>query len=309
MLIRSNLYINLVLVILLGLLFVPFPTKSLWWREVFNSGHAALFASLSFVIYRHIATITRCSNALVIYFLVLLVGMLFGALIELLQSFVQRDASLNDLYNNFFGLLAGLCLIAAYNLKDIKCKRLIVVFFMAASGGFMLLAMSPLIQLSWHYVQRHNAFPVIVDFDANWSSSFVRFKNVDRLKRISSAQDKSLSSVRFNRGKYPGISVIEVEPDWSNYHLLRMNIFSEYERNIVLSLRVHDDKHNQDFSDRFNVSLTIHPGLNEIGVPLDQIARGPANRELDLTNIAGIVLFVGRLDAPMRLEVGSFYLE
>lgn len=299
----------MVLLVAVVVLLIPFPVKSLWWREAFNSGHAVLFAFLSFVIYRQIKAATRFENSLTIYVFVLFAGMLFGILIELLQTLVMREASLHDLYGDLLGLLAGLCLIAAQNLKAVQYKQLVVVFYLVASSGFMLLAMSPLIQLSWYYQQRHNAFPVIVDFDASWISRFVRFENVDILKHLSLGRDKPLHVVRFNRGKYPGISVFEPEPDWSSYHSLRMDIFSEYESKVVLVLRIHDNKHNQEFSDRFNMKLTIRPGRNEIGVPLDQVAHGPVSRELDLTNIAGIILFVSKLDAPIELEVSPIFLE
>jgi len=306
---RKNLCRNVVLAAVLCLLFVPIPANNLWWREVFNSGHTVLFAILSFIIYRQIRAVTRLSNGLAIYFFVLFVGMLLGILIELLQSLVQREISLNDLYADFFGLMTGLCVIAVYNLKKVQYKKLTIVFFVITGTGFFLSGMCPLIQLSWHYIERFNAFPVIVDFDGNWSSSFVRFDNTDMLPVPKSNQDRKLFPVRFNRGKYPGISIVEPEPDWSNYQMLRMNIFSENENNTALVLRIHDDKHNQDFSDRFNEKLIIKPGLNEIEILLKQVKHGPINRELDLANVAGIVLFSNKPDEQIQLEVSNIYLE
>jgi len=296
-------------VVVFFLLFAPLPANTLWWREVFNSGHTVLFAVLSFVIYRRIKAVTRFSSNLVVYFLVLIAGISFGVLIELLQSFVQRDASLNDLYGDFFGLVAGLFLIAAYDLKDIQHKKLAAALLVMASIISILLGLFSLIQLSWCSVERRNAFPVIVDFGAEWSSRFVRFKNVDMLLRMSPGRGGALYPVRFNRGDYPGISVIEPEPDWSNYRLLRLNIYSEYEDDVAMSLRIHDDKHNNHFSDRFNMRLLIRPGLNRVEVPLDQVEHGPVGRELDMTHIAGIILFVAKVDDPVRLEVSNIFLE
>lgn len=309
MFIRSKLYRNIAWVVVFCLLFAPLPVNTLWWREVFNSGHTVLFAVLSFVIYRRIKAATHFSNNLAVYFLVLIAGISFGILIELLQSFAQRDASLNDLYGDFFGLLAGVLLIAAYNLRDIRHKKLVAAFLVMVASSFMLLGMFSLIQLSWYSIERRNAFPVIVDFGADWSLRFVRFKNVDTSLRMSPGRELALYPVRFNRGEYPGISVIEPESDWSNYRLLRLNIFSEYEHDVAMSLRIHDDKHNQYFSDRFNMRLLIRPGLNRVEVPLDQVERGPVSRDLDMTNIAGIILFVAKVDEPVRLELGNIFLE
>ncbi len=307
--IRSGLREKIVLVAALCLLFVPFPAESLWWREFFNSGHTVLFAILSIVIYRQIKANIHFSNVLVVYVLVLFVGMSFGVIAELLQGLMQRDPSLNDLYGDFFGLMAGLFLIAAYNLKDIQHKKLVAAPLIMASAGFILIGLSALIRLSWYYVERHDAFPVIIDFDASWSSRFLRFDNVEKLMHTNTTQRRGLFPFCFNRGEYPAISVVEPESDWTGYHSLRVDVFSENEKNVVLTLRIHDDKHNQDFSDRFNMKLPIRPGLNEIEVPLDRVERGPSSRKLDLANVAGIELFVSRLDEHIRLEVSNIFLE
>ncbi len=278
---------NVVLPVVLCLLFVPFPTGNLWWREAFNCSHTLLFAVLAFIIYRQIKATKYFSNFFAIYFIVLLVGASLGALTELLQNFVQRDASLNDFYRDILGLLAGLCLIAVTDLKAVQHKKLVIVLLITLSGSLILTGVSPLIRLSWRYVEKYNAFPVILSFDAAWSESFIHF----------------------NRKAYPGISIIEPESDWTNYHALRLDVFSTAEKTILLTIRVHDDKHNQDFSDRFNVKLQMRPGMNRVEIPLSQIASGPDNRKLDLANIAGIGLFVSKLSDYNRLKMGDIFLE
>ena len=277
----------MVLAAALCLLLVPFPAESLWSREAFNAGHTILFAVLAFVIFYQVKEKRHFSNVFMVYFVTFLLGMLFGALVELLQSFVHREASLNDYYRDGFGLIAGLCLVAVYDLKEIRYRKPAVVLLMMTSAGFILLGMSSLVQLSWHYLERRDAFPVLMDFDSGWSTSFVRD----------------------NRGRYTGINIIELEPDWAGYHSLRMDVFSAGEETILLTLRVHDDKHNQDFTDRFNVKLWIRPGLNQIKIPLDDIANGPVHRQLDLENIAGIGLFTLKKDEYDKLDIGRISLE
>jgi len=115
--------------------------------------------------------------------------------------------------------------------------------------------------------------------------------------------------VRFNPGEYPGISVIEPEPDWSGYRSLRLDVFSANKNGLILVLRVHDDRHNQQFLDRFNMRLQIRPGMNEIDIPLRQIALAPRGRKMDMTNIAGVVLYMVGLNEPVELEIGNIFLE
>lgn len=307
MFVRTDFYRAISFVVIAVLLFASVPANNLWWREAINSGHTLLFVFFTFVIHSQINTRMRFSNVFVIYLFVLIIGMLLGVVIEVLQSVGQREASLNDLYRDFLGIMTGLSLLSLFNTKNTHYQK-IASIIMAA--GFLLLALYPLLQLSWHYIERHNAFPVVIDFNANWSSSFVRFNDAIMIKVSASHQyDSHLRLVQFNPGNYPGISVIEPEPDWSNYHNLRLKIVSMNELSHYMTLRVHDYKHNQGYSDRFNKKLLIQPGLNEFIISLNQIRYAPADRELDLKNIAGLILFSGRLKKPLRFSVSYIGLE
>jgi len=262
-------------------------TENLWWREVINSGHTVLFFFLFFIIYPQVKVRARSSNVLTVYLYVLIIGLLLGVVIEVLQSLSQRESSLNDLYSNFFGIMAGLCVHAAFTAKNIYYKKTIAALLIIASVSFLLLGITPLLRLSWHYIERAEAFPVIMDFDSSWSGSFVQY----------------------NEGRYPGVSIIEPEPDWSDYRKLRVSIHSVSERDISLVLRVHDKTHNQEHEDRFNMKLQIKPGFNEFQIPLIKIRQGPAGRELDMKNIAGIIVFSGRSKDWAQVQVGNLSLE
>ena len=310
MFIRTNFHRVIGLVVIAALLFASVPANNLWWREALNSGHTLLFVFFSFVIHSQLSARQRFSNIFVLYLLVLIIGMLLGVAIEVLQSIGQREASLNDLYSDFLGMMAGLCLISLLELKKSHYQKFVSILVGIAATGFLLLGLNPLLQLSWHYIERHNAFPVIVDFDADWSSSFVRF-NGARMIKVSAfnQQGYHLHLVQFDVGDYPGISVIEPEPDWSNYHSLHLKVYSMDERDHYMVLRVHDEKHNLEHSDRFNKKLLIRPGLNEFSLSLNQIRYSPADRELDLKNISGLILFSSKREQPFQLSVSNISLE
>ena len=74
-------------------------------------------------------------------------------------------------------------------------------------------------------------------------------------------------------------------------------------------MSVHDKIHNQDYVDRFNKVLHLEHGVNEFDIPLSQIEQGPLGRELDLTNVAGIVLFASELKNSLQIELGNIYLK
>ena len=130
MLIRNNFYRSLIVFIVIGLLFAPMPVSNLWWQEAVNSGHTVLFALLVFVIHESLKSRLQFSGVLLRYTYVLLAGLMLGIVIEFLQVLVQREISINDLYRNFVGIVAGICLLAAMDLKksnnyieDINIKK------------------------------------------------------------------------------------------------------------------------------------------------------------------------------------------
>jgi hypothetical protein len=284
----SNLYKTIIFACIIALLFSP-PVQidSLWWRELINSGHTVLFIFLSIIFYWQIKAIAPDTNVLIIYLCVIVLAVLLGIVIEALQTMVHREASLNDIYRNFYGVMTGICLHACYAVINKHHNKLIAVLVITGSAGFLLTGMLPLMRMSWHYVERANAFPVVMNFESDWAASFIQY----------------------NKGVFPGVSIIEPEPDWSGFHALHLRINSVNEHDIKLALRVHDKRHNQDYSDRFNIKLSTHPGFNEYLIPLDEIRHGPTERELDLKSIAGIILFSDKGEEWMKIKVSNISLE
>ncbi len=72
---------------------------------------------------------------------------------------------------------------------------------------------------------------------------------------------------------------------------------------------VHDRLHNQDHVGRYDKTLHLEQGLNEIEIPLSEIEQGPLGRELDLTNVAGIVLFASERKNSLQIELSDIYLK
>ena len=292
--------------IIVSLLFMPLAADNLWWREVFNSGHVILFLFISFVLYFQLSATLRFSNSAIIYLIVLVTGLLLGVTIELLQGLLQREASVDDLYRNFFGIISGLGMVSLRHQTLLPNKILMLIF----SLGFLLLGTCSLFQISGHYIQRANAFPVILDFNEGWFNSFVRFNRAEMEVYSGKADDNHrLFRIRFDAGRYPGVAIIEPVPDWSAYSNLRFKVVSGHDKNMDLFVRIHDRKHDHNYQDRFNQKLIIHPGLNEVVIPLAQIEKGPLNRDLDLANIAGLIIFMSKVEKSQLLEISNIYLD
>ncbi|MCG6937852.1 MAG: hypothetical protein LJE83_06710 [Gammaproteobacteria bacterium] len=284
----NNIYKYIASAAIITLLFAPpLHLGSLWWRELINSGHTILFVFLSFIIYAEVKARAHYSSLIITYIYVVAIGFLLGIAIELLQTMVQREASLADIYGNVLGILAGLCLHASTAVKNIPHRKIIAIFLVIGGASFFLAGMTPLMRLSWDYLQRFKAFPVIMDIDASWCASFMHY----------------------DKGEYPGISIIEPEPDWSGYRTLNFSVKSDNDSNVNVVLRVHDKTHNLEYSDRFNMNLTVQHGYNEFEIPLNVIRHGPVERELDMKHIAGITLYSTKFNEWMKILVSNITLK
>ena len=289
---------------------MPMPTGNLWWREALNSSHTIAFGIISFAISYRLSISKQFSNKIIMYFVVFVMAMILGFIVEAMQGLTSRDVDLSDILRNMVGILAGLCYASAVHEKNMLHKRAIVLRLLIGSC-LLLTGFYPLMQLSWHYYGRSQAFPALTGFDKQWMSSFIRFNNAEMLSGLDAGRGKNtgLHRLQFNQGEYPGLSVIEPEPDWSKYSSLRITMFSRYDKSTNLVLRVHDKSHNQDHVDRFNKVLHLVHGVNEFDIPLSQIEQGPLGRELDLTNVAGIVLFASERKNSLQIELSDIYLK
>ena len=302
--------IFIVTVFIIVMLFFPISADSLWWRQALNSGHTFLFLFISFALYHQLRAIPRLSDtrAIYIYLLVMLTGILLGGLIELLQGYfyseLQRESSAGDFYNDIFGIISGLALVAFTHQRKLRNKFFSILF----SVLFLLLGTSPLLQLSWDGIQQYVAMPFVTQMDKSWSKSFVRLHQVELLS-TSKNQGVNWYRLQFNRAKYPGISIIEPVQDWRSYKKLRFDVISENKHDVALVLRVNDDKHNQNYDDRFNREIIIHPGLNEISINLAEVKEGPVGRELDMSRVADVKLFMIDVKETIYLDMNDMHLE
>ena len=304
---KKFLLTTVVVLMVAGLLFLPIAADNLWWREVFNSGHTALFLVISFVLYFWLLSTFPFLSAGIMYLTVLLLMLLLGIAIELIQSGLHREASMDDLYKDFYGIISGLGFVMFVRQKNARNRILSFVFSLA----FLFFGVSSLFQLGWHYAQRDSAFPVLVDFDKNWLASFVRFNNTELLGHANTERtdNEKFYRLRFDVAQYPGVSIIEPEENWSDFNKLHFDVYSDNASDIEMVLRIHDQLHTQAYSDRFNKVYVIRHGLNEIDVNLSDVRKAPLNRELDLMNITGVKFFLINLETSVFLEVSNMFLE
>ncbi|MDH5611238.1 MAG: hypothetical protein OEY66_02120 [Gammaproteobacteria bacterium] len=308
------------MVIVFVLLFGKLPDSNLFWRELQNSGHTLLFIPIAVFILLLLQDASKVfwQNPFKLYMAACLISLLIGIIIELIQLIMSRDASLIDVVRDLTGIIVGLGLRASvdpelltYRMKAGKkmATRIVMLSFFVFA-----VSMSPLALISASYLQREIAFPVIVDLTANWMQPFLRLNNAvidlpESSEEIRIDKEGQLTRVEFKRGIYPGVSIIETFPDWSAYRVLTIIVYSKLMQPFELILRIHDDQHNDDYSDRFNSELAINEGVNYFHILLEDIEKAPLNREMNMTQIKGVTLFSALPADGLQFYVGAMRLE
>jgi glycopeptide antibiotics resistance protein len=304
--------------IFLLVLFGELPDNSLFWQEMQNSGHTLLFAIVAVLILQLLRDTTYFSRQTPakLYVVAGIASLLTGLLIEIMQLMLHSDASKMDVLRDLAGIIAGLGLYAVIDpyLQPNSLKLGKRIGIVILSLCVFVTSLFSLARISVAYAQRGEAFPLVVDLTANWSEVFIRTKHATvkiggDQKLETTDKLRNLVHVHFERARYPGLSMIELYPDWSLFNTLTLDIYSQLPRTFSLVLRIHDQQHDMAYSDRFNRRLTVMAGENHFRIPLHDIKDAPADREMDMTRVNGLMLFAAKSDTPLNFYLGAIGLE
>ncbi|MEW8562030.1 MAG: VanZ family protein [Candidatus Thiodiazotropha sp.] len=221
--------------------------------------------------------------------------LLFGLLVELVQSLIGRQPSLYDLLMNLLGVAAGGILFFGL------IKRAISPGLSLAAAALLALAAFSL-PIYWLIVYQARAadFPHLINTESAISSALIKGSRGGVIRRIAVEEDwriplelgnKSCLYVSLQEGRWPGVSLFEPSPDWGGYDVLVLAIYSDQAVELPLTLRINDQNHNKLPNDRYNRRFTLHPGINRISVPLEEVEDAPEGREMDLSAISRLMLY------------------
>jgi len=120
---------------------------------------------------------------------------------------------------------------------------------------------------------------------------------------------KSVLLVTLYQKQYPGLDIEEPQPDLTGYAYLKLKIFSPDPNEVALTIRIHDKTHNQQYNDRFNQSFRVNQGENVIKIALESVRIAPVHREMNMKEIAGMILFASKPEKPLSFYISSIWLD
>jgi hypothetical protein len=250
-------------------LFGQLPGDGRWVSDVSNAAHGPAFAVVTLVIFvllRHWPA--RRMSLVGEYSAAILVSVLLGALVEVLQHFTGRDASLADLGTDFLGTVAAAGGLLAFDQPARRTPRLIAIFLTLAACALMI---APLAVTATTYLHRDRSFPTLLDLKSPIADTFLRFgesataERVELPREFQSAARNDIG-VRVQLSEKSGwVAVLsEPVPDWRGYTRLNVDVANPTDERLALRLRVFDRR-----NDRACASFTRCPvicsGYDELG--------------------------------------------
>lgn len=240
------------------------------------------------------------------------VAVLLGALGEIAQLLftTTRHAQLKDILVDACGALAGLCLLARSDKQlQLRTRHRRAMMPLALSASMIVVA--PIAWSSAFYLNRWVQAPELITFDSKFGYHFLSAGNATTMLALVPPQfaahpnEYALYVTPQLNNRWAGITLEEPVPDWRAYANLEIEIINPNSAPLELLLRIDDRNHNQEFTDRFNRTLTVGAKQRSVQIiALSDIEQAPATRQMALDEMARLVLFQDTQRHPQ-----SFYLR
>lgn len=230
----------------------------------------------------------------------------FGFTTEVMQRFVGRDPSWQDVWADALGAGAG-ALWAGSRTASSRRLRLgipVVCGLMLVVGGA-----KPLLLLTDACRQRFE-MPKLASFEhslelSRWIGRECRVKRV----RSHATHGSWALRVDMQPGGYPGVALEYPLPDWSDYDELVFDVDLDNGPPLELTVKIEAWQHRGDYYDRFDQVVRLMPGRRRVRIALSDVAAGSRERALDLRSIRRLQLFAFRLDSHRTLHLDNLRLR
>lgn len=237
----------------------------------------------------------------------LLAALVVGVLIEWLQHFVGRQSSWQDVRLDMLGAALGVGW-AGHRMADQRAWMPRATLLTAVS--ILLYAdVRPLavaVVDEWHM---RRSFPVLADFSTPFELG--RWESSSPISVVPAPGESGTGAralkVELQPAAYAGLTLRYFEEDWSGFRVFYLRFFNPAPETVKITCRINDRQHETDnrFSDRYNHSVALEPGWNDILIPLYEVRRAPQGREMDMRQVTGMMCFVARLAVDRVLLVGG----
>jgi len=279
------------------MLFFPLGDGGLLASALQNAGHFLLFMTLT---YYYLSLFTVESLRHFSKHAILVIALLaLGLMVEAVQSFMpNRTASLDDFLLDATGIETGyLLFIITRTINFAPAVMSIALIFMTLVMS--VLATQPALKLAVYHIFKTGS-PTLVSFDDSFVGSTLSVTGGTLFTLIEAPAEMNrpmhtVLRVDFPKGNYGGVIFHDTSNLWAEGNTLVFELYNSSQHTREMALRIHDRHHNNDYHDRYNMKLSVKPGINTYQIPIQAIKLSingdRPTRQLDMKNIEEIQLF------------------
>ena len=278
------------------------------YKEIWDLGHIILFASISYLII-NTYFFNKKPSLRYLLILILLSGTL-GGLIEIFQIFVGRNFEIKDIVSDVAGAVIGFIIATYLDAKYIYNKKYLSILAILL---LVLISSRSLISVTIDEIYMRSDFPNLATYSnpfnlSRWDINKAQISRSDQ----NSEAGTQLLSVKFLPAKYPDITLQHFVRNWSGYNFITFKVFNAQKNNINIEFKIYDRNHianGYTYDDRFNMKLNLNNGWNDINVSLSKVINAPKDREMDITSIKSISLFLIDVTKPVNIYLSDIKLK
>lgn len=270
---------------------------SQWLRELWNFGHVALFAGLTWALLQRWHAALRWQLPLL-----LVATALLGYLVELVQRQIGRDFSLRDVLLDVIGSALGLFVATRRRLTRSQ-QWLVGLPLLAILGALVV----PFALVVWDTVQAQRQFPRLATFES--PLELRRFQLYGGTH--GEIRDGALQ-LELGTDEWSGFTLFEPPADWRGFGRLVLAFDNPGSAPVELTCRIHDRQHRThrfDIHDRFNRRFLLAPGSHVLRISLSDVEQAPRTRAMAMARIDALGCFVHRQSASHVLQLRRLFLQ
>lgn len=290
---------------------IEFPQLSNIAQRLQNSLHAPVFGVFAVLVMFSLRKLVTPARA---YIMAAAIVVMVSVVGEAIQILGPRDADLRDLASDMVGMTGFLAVVAAFDDELRKqSARVSRLWLIIVAAPLLYASIQPTIWYAYTIAAREKAIPELLGFEHKWESELFRQTPRTALTLIPApdgwpAGSGTVAMLHLGETRYPGI-LIQPASNWLGYQYLSFLAASADGQSHEVTLRIHDAEHDNNYSDRFNYQFLAGPQPTRISILLDDVRSAPANRQMDISAIAEIGLFVVDATGNEKLIVDDFRLE
>ncbi len=302
---RLYLYV-LMLLVLLPLFFVnlPFDHASRSFNAFWDQGHIFFFMFFVRILAsRQAAKGFSWAWVLKVLGLVLAVGIF----VEIVQyGLAGHSSSWQDVGRDLGGGIIGLAWVY-WRIVTRKQRWMLL----AVVSSVVVISTIPLVVSLVDEVLAKSEFPLLASFETERELS--RWQAKTDISRVENPVRKGRFALRLplTTDTYSGIGLKYFPGNWRGMKGLKLSVYNPEFSSLKLTFRIHDRFHTQGeqvYSDRFNRSLPMQPGWNDVFIGMDDVKNAPKDREMDLGAIDGFGLFASYLKGEQIIYLDDVHL-